>query len=130
MRLKAIRRANPYLNQKIEHKPVQGISPYEATISMLFKAEGNGKVLRVKKECKHCSFDVRLSSNPVTVQINKCPLAAYVCKTCSADICKACCRVCEKCKVNMCFVCSATIFANSGSFFVCPECYELIKYEG
>lgn len=130
MRLKALRRTNPYLNQKIEHKPIQGISPYETTLNLLFKAETNGKTFAEKKECKHCSFNFRLSSSPVNVQISKCPLAGYVCKTCSADICKNCCRVCEKCKVDMCFVCSATVFASSGSLFVCPECFKIIKYEG
>ena len=130
MRLKAVKRANPYLKQEIDHRPVQGLSPYETTMKMLFKPEGNGRILRDKKECKHCSFAVKLSSNPVVVENERCPIAAYMCKACSADICKGCCRVCENCKTDICFVCSSTIFANSGSFFVCPECYELIKCEG
>lgn len=125
MRLKALRRTNPYLDSITIHKPNHGISPYERTLKTLFK--GGSKVLNDKKDCVHCSLSLKLSSNGLNKFNNINKLAEFICIACSSSICKDCTKSCEKCKLEMCFVCSITVYQDSETYLLCPECYSNYK---
>jgi hypothetical protein len=125
MRLKALRRANPYLDSSIAHKPSHGISPFERTFNTLFN--GGAKVLTERKECVHCNLSLKLSSNGRAHHQTTVKLAEFICIACSSHICKTCSKVCEKCKLEMCFVCSMTVYQDSETYSLCPECLKGFK---
>jgi hypothetical protein len=124
MRIKAVRRPNPYIQEGVHQKPKLVGSPYEKTMQRLFSInEGMKSVKPVElKFCKHCSFNIKLSSSGAVYQTEDYPRASLNCKTCSSDICEKCSRVCDRCQVQVCFVCSNTIFEKNETSTICPDC--------
>ena len=125
MRVKAVKRSNPYIEEGVLYKPKINTSPYEATLERLLKSP---KIEREPfkpislKYCKHCIFKIKLSSNGAAPQNDEYPIATLSCKNCSADICLNCSRICNRCEINVCFVCSNTLFEDHETLTVCPDC--------
>lgn len=124
MRLKALKRPNPYIEEGIQHKPKQSTSPYEMTLERLLKSKHSPESIKPLelKFCKHCSFSIKLSSNGSFSSNDSYPQASLICSFCSSEICSKCSRTCERCQHIICFVCSFTIFEENSTLDVCPDC--------
>lgn len=122
MRLAPLKRPNPYIEEGIEHKPKPSVSPYEKTMERLLNPSKNEIKPVDLKYCKHCTFNIKLSSNGIVPIQESYPLASWACLACSSHICKDCTKSCDRCQRLVCYVCSITLFENNETFTVCPEC--------
>ena len=124
MRLQAVKRSNPYIEEGVEHKPKQNTSPYEKTLETLFRPMQNLSNLKPLelKFCKHCSFNIKLSSSGAAPITDSYPSATSFCRGCSSDICDKCVRICDRCQRPVCYVCSKTVFETNETLNICPDC--------
>ncbi|CAG9319635.1 unnamed protein product [Blepharisma stoltei] len=123
MRVPALRRKNPYTEEPIAHRPTQSNSPYERTLQQMITSQRVNEISpTVLKYCSLCTHKIELNFNGHRSEPDHYPIAIDICKGCSKDICEYCRRICEKCEKSCCYVCNTTIYNDTGSLEVCPDC--------